>query len=154
MKENNIVLSKDDISTDADGFLTSDQELKIKSCLQFTQNIIKTFGYNKENNQLVFRLMMFRSSNFSEKVSPLIQNLFEILDPVSLNEKIKMKTICILDNQKGYDGRYSLVMNSKNKLGIIKETQEGIALVKNFDSFSSITEALNYISKNLYYYDK
>lgn len=143
-----------DISTDEEGFLTSDQELKIKSSLQFTQNIVKTFGYNKENKQLVFRLLMFRSVDFSKKISPLVQNLFEILDPVSINEKVKMKTICVMDHQKGHNGRYSLVMNSKNKLGIIKESKDGVALIKNFDSFSNITEALNYISKNLYYYDK
>lgn len=149
-----ISLIKEDIKTTELGVLTSDQELKIKTNLQFTQNVIKTFGYNKDSNQLVFRLLMFRSLSFSGKIVPLLTNLFEILEPVNLTPKVKMKTICIFDHMKGYEGRYSLVMNSKKQFGIVKELNGKIELHKNFDSFSNLEEALKYISKNLYYYDK
>lgn len=142
------------LSTDALGHISKENEEIIKNRLQFTSNVIKSFGYDNQNYQLTFRILMFKNSPLTEKIKPVLEDLFQALKPVEIRPNFKAKAICIFDKNKGYNGRYTLVMNDQNQFAIIKETNNHIEFNKNFKSFKDISEALAYISKNLYYYEK
>ena len=144
---NILKLQKSNIITDNLGQISTDNQQLINKILQNLGDSIQTFGYNKTTQQILFRLLLKKDQQISSQLESTVS---EIIEPADFSDKINLKAICIYDYNKGFNGRYSLV-EKNNKFGIVQELDSKQYLVKDFNSFKNLSDALNYISKNLYF---
>lgn len=149
-----VVLDKNIIQTDLNGNCNTESEIFLKEHLKSIGRVLSPFGYCPETNQLSFKITAFKDNPACSKVSPLLSSIIDILEPVQVHPdlKTKFKAIAIVDKQRGYSGRYTLLVNDKNQYAILKERAEESSMLVNFGVLKDLDQALIYISKKLPYH--
>ena len=149
-----IELDKKMIKTDIDGHLDKDSEITLRNHLKNIGKILSVFGFNSETNQVVFKITAFNNLPACQKVSPILNSIISIIEPVQVNLKIKSKfrALAIVDRKRGYSGRHTLLINSKNEYAILKEKGEELLMIESFGKLKTLDQVLIYISKYLFYY--
>jgi hypothetical protein len=112
--------------------------------------ILFPYGFNKETKEVNFGIKMIEGISV-QKLIPYIEEILLYKAPIKLGTKSKsFHVFPILDYETGFDGRYSLLISENREFTILKEHIEGNEIVKKFED---LEKALQYISKNLYYYE-
>lgn len=136
----------DQMKMNPDGSLSTE----LKELIKPVGKLIIPYGFKPENQEVIFALKLYNMTNFNEKLAVIIDQVNLAKTKTKVSDKISEGFVFpIIDQHLGYDGRHSLVITEKEFI-IFKEHKEGNAIVK---KLPNLKKALDYISKNLFYFE-